>query len=207
MHVALGLLAKKAFCSWICPIGTLSEMLAALSRRLFRRTLSLPRLLDLPLRSLKYLLLAFFVHAVFWEMSPQSVVDFLDSPYTRAAAGDARAARRDPGAVAARRAARRLRGARGRSLRLGDAARPRRGRLAELDHERGVRATGACDRLACLRPRPGPGPEPGGVGSGRDARSSCGLLERRGPAGMPARRDAPRGATLARGVRLRWRCG
>ncbi len=149
MHVALGLLAKKAFCSWICPIGTLSEMLAALSRRLFRRTLSLPRLLDLPLRSLKYLLLAFFVHAVFWEMSPQSVVDFLDSPYNRVAEGDARAARRDPGAVAARRAARRLRGARGRSLRLGDAARPRRGRLASsITNEEYARRVRAIDSPA-----------------------------------------------------------
>jgi NAD-dependent dihydropyrimidine dehydrogenase PreA subunit len=81
----LGLVAKKAFCSWACPIGTLSEALAALSRRVFRRTLSLPRLLDLPLRSLKYLLLGFFVYAVFFQMGPGAVADFLDSPYNRVA--------------------------------------------------------------------------------------------------------------------------
>jgi NAD-dependent dihydropyrimidine dehydrogenase PreA subunit len=79
------LLAKKAFCSWVCPIGTLSEALAGLSQRLFRRKLRLPRLLDLPLRSLKYLLLAFFVHAVFFAMDPAAVADFLDSPYNRVA--------------------------------------------------------------------------------------------------------------------------
>lgn len=83
--IALGLLAKKAFCSWVCPIGTLSELLASLSRRLFRRKLGLPRALDLPLRSLKYLLLAFFVHAVFFRMGPAAVADFLDSPYNRVA--------------------------------------------------------------------------------------------------------------------------
>jgi NAD-dependent dihydropyrimidine dehydrogenase PreA subunit len=83
--LATGLLAKKAFCSWVCPVGTLSEMLAGLSRRLFRRTLALPRCLDLPLRSLKYLLLAFFVHAVFFQMDPLAVADFLDSPYNRVA--------------------------------------------------------------------------------------------------------------------------
>jgi len=83
--LALGLVAKKAFCSWVCPIGTLSEVLASLSRRLFRRRLGLPRLLDLPLRSLKYLLLAFFVYAVFFQMSPAAVADFLDSPYNRVA--------------------------------------------------------------------------------------------------------------------------
>jgi NAD-dependent dihydropyrimidine dehydrogenase PreA subunit len=83
--LALGLLAKKAFCSWVCPIGTLSEVLAGLSQRLFRRKLRLPRPLDLPLRSLKYLLLAFFVHAVFFEMDAGAVADFLDSPYSRVA--------------------------------------------------------------------------------------------------------------------------
>jgi polyferredoxin len=83
--LGLGLLAKKAFCSWVCPIGTLSEMLARSSRRLFRRRLSPPRLLDLPLRSLKYLLLAFFLYAVFFQMGPEAVADFLDSPYNRVA--------------------------------------------------------------------------------------------------------------------------
>jgi polyferredoxin len=83
--LGVGLLAKKAFCSWVCPIGTLSETLAMLSQRLFRRKLRLPRPLDLPLRSLKYLLLAFFVHAVFFAMGPAAVADFLDSPYNRVA--------------------------------------------------------------------------------------------------------------------------
>jgi polyferredoxin len=83
--LGLGLLAKKAFCSWVCPIGTVSERLAGLSERLFRRKLRLPRLLDLPLRSLKYLLLAFFVYAVFFSMDARAVLDFLDSPYNRVA--------------------------------------------------------------------------------------------------------------------------
>jgi NAD-dependent dihydropyrimidine dehydrogenase PreA subunit len=83
--VGISVLAKKAFCSWVCPVGTLSEILASLSRRLFRRRLGLPRVVDLPLRSLKYLLLAFFVYAVFFQMGPAAVADFLDSPYNRVA--------------------------------------------------------------------------------------------------------------------------
>jgi polyferredoxin len=83
--LGMGLLAKKAFCSWVCPIGTLSEMLGALSRRVFRLKLGLPRVLDLPLRSLKYLLLAFLVYAVFFQMDARAVADFLDSPYNRVA--------------------------------------------------------------------------------------------------------------------------
>jgi polyferredoxin len=85
LALLVGVLAKKAFCSWICPIGTLSEMLADASRRLFRKKLALPRFLDLPLRSLKYLLLGFFVYAVFFQMGPAAVADFLDSPYNRVA--------------------------------------------------------------------------------------------------------------------------
>jgi polyferredoxin len=85
LALASGLLLKKAFCSWICPIGTLSELLATLSRRLVRRKLRLPPLVDRPLRSLKYLLLAFFLYVVFFQMGPQAVADFLDSPYNRLA--------------------------------------------------------------------------------------------------------------------------
>jgi polyferredoxin len=83
--VGTSVLAKKAFCSWGCPVGTLSEALASLSRRIFRRKVGLPRFLDLPLRSLKYLLLAFFVYAVFFQMGRTEVRDFLDSPYNRVA--------------------------------------------------------------------------------------------------------------------------
>lgn len=80
-----GFLLKKACCSWVCPVGTLSEMLASAGRRLVRRTLSLPRWLDLPLRSLKYLLLLFFAWAIFVTMTGTQAADFLDSPYNRVA--------------------------------------------------------------------------------------------------------------------------
>ena len=53
--LAVSFLLKKAFCSWLCPIGTLSESLWMLGRKLFRRNLTLPRWLDYPLRSLKYI--------------------------------------------------------------------------------------------------------------------------------------------------------
>ncbi len=82
---ATGVLLKRAFCSWVCPVGAISEALAALSRRLFRRKLALPKWLDYPLRSLKYLLLFSFASAIFWKMSAHDVAFFLDSPYNRVA--------------------------------------------------------------------------------------------------------------------------
>src|SRR5215471_20266889 len=62
--VAMSFLFRKAFCSWLCPVGTISEYLWQLGRKLFRRNIHPPRWLDLGLRGLKYLLLAFFVWAV-----------------------------------------------------------------------------------------------------------------------------------------------
>ncbi|MGA9671567.1 MAG: 4Fe-4S binding protein [Terracidiphilus sp.] len=74
------LLVKKSFCSWLCPVGTVSEYLWKFGRKLIGRGLTLPRWLDLPLRSLKYLLLAFFVFIVF-TMSTEDLGDFLGSPF------------------------------------------------------------------------------------------------------------------------------
>ena len=44
----MSLVLKKAFCSWLCPVGTLSEHLWNLGRRVFGRNLRLPKWLDFP---------------------------------------------------------------------------------------------------------------------------------------------------------------
>ena len=78
--LAMGLLLSKAFCSWLCPVGTLSEALWKVGHKYFRRTLATPKWADYPLRSLKYLLLAFFVWAI-WKMDGPMLEGFLDSPF------------------------------------------------------------------------------------------------------------------------------
>ena len=78
--VATAFLFRKTFCSWLCPVGTISEYLWRLGHRLFRRNFRLPRWLDVPLRGLKYLLLAFFVWAV-TSMSAAEIAGFMRSPY------------------------------------------------------------------------------------------------------------------------------
>jgi polyferredoxin len=75
------LLVKKSFCSWLCPVGTFSEYLWKLGRKIYRRNFTIPFWLDLPLRSLKYILLAFFVFIVF-TMSQQQLGEFLKSPFS-----------------------------------------------------------------------------------------------------------------------------
>ena len=71
---------RKAFCSWMCPVGTVSEYLWKLGRLIFGRSFQLPRWADIPLRSLKYLVLSFFAYAVI-GMSAASIAEFLNSPY------------------------------------------------------------------------------------------------------------------------------
>ncbi len=78
--LAMSLLAKKAFCSWLCPIGALSERLWKLGRKIFGGNLRLPRWLDIPLRSLKYLLLGFFVFII-GSMSAATLHAFMYTPY------------------------------------------------------------------------------------------------------------------------------
>jgi polyferredoxin len=76
----MSLLLKKAFCSWLCPVGTLSENLWKTGRRLFKRNFTLPRWLDIPLRGLKYLLLAFFVFII-GGMTAEALEGFMATPY------------------------------------------------------------------------------------------------------------------------------
>jgi polyferredoxin len=78
--LAISFLLRKAFCGWLCPVGTFSEWLWRIGRRTFRRNVSLPRRADVALRSLKYLLLALFLYAVV-SMSVPAIRAFLDGPY------------------------------------------------------------------------------------------------------------------------------
>ena len=78
--VSIAFLFRKAFCSWLCPVGTISEYLWQLGKKLFRRNFRINRWVDIPLRGLKYLLLGFFVWAVS-SMAPPDIVAFMRSPY------------------------------------------------------------------------------------------------------------------------------
>lgn len=78
--LAIAFLLRKAFCSWLYPLGTLSEYFWRAGRKVFGRNFQLPRWLDLPLRGLKYLLLGFFAWAVA-NMPAEAITEFMRSPY------------------------------------------------------------------------------------------------------------------------------
>ncbi len=78
------LLGRKSFCSWFCPLGTLSEGLWKLGRRVLGRNFQLPGVFDWSLRGCKYALLGFFV-VVIMRMDTATIARFLESPYYRMA--------------------------------------------------------------------------------------------------------------------------
>ena len=78
--LAIAFLFRKAFCSWLCPVGTVSEYLGHLGKWFFGRNFALWKWIDIPLRALKYLLLGFFAWAIS-TMSADAIAAFMRSDY------------------------------------------------------------------------------------------------------------------------------
>ncbi|MDA8429640.1 MAG: 4Fe-4S binding protein [Geobacteraceae bacterium] len=83
--LVVSLLLRRSFCSWICPVATISECSWKSGFSRFRRNLRLPSRLDLALRCVKYLLLAFFVYSIAFAMSNDGLLDFIRSDYHKSA--------------------------------------------------------------------------------------------------------------------------
>ena len=78
--VVMSILLKKSFCSWLCPIGTLSENIGEFGKKLFGRNFGVWRWLDYPLRSVKYFLLVYLIYVVFFQMDKYSLVRTITPP-------------------------------------------------------------------------------------------------------------------------------
>lgn len=83
--IGVSLILRRSFCSWICPVGTLSELLWKSGFRLFSRNIRAPKWLDRLLRGTKYLLLFFFLYSIVYSMPPQAVNAFIYSDYNKIA--------------------------------------------------------------------------------------------------------------------------
>ncbi len=82
----ISLLYRRGFCGWICPVGTVSEAISNLGIKIFGRNFRIPGFLDLFMRSIKYLLLLFFLKIVVIDMNSASLMAFLQSPYYKVVA-------------------------------------------------------------------------------------------------------------------------
>jgi len=79
--VVVSLLLKKGFCGWICPIGTISQYVWMLGEKIFGRNFKMDRQYDIPVRSLKYLLMALFLVLIGIAMPPNMMVLFFIADY------------------------------------------------------------------------------------------------------------------------------
>lgn len=81
----VSLLLRRSFCSWICPVGTVSECAWKGGFHLFKRNFRLPRWLDIGLRGIKYLLMVFFIYSIALAMPPEAIQQFIYSDYHKVA--------------------------------------------------------------------------------------------------------------------------
>lgn len=79
-----GLLCKRAFCGWACPLGLAGEYLYKLRKRVIKREFLPPAWLDWPLRMLKYLLLAALLYIII-SMPSASIPHYLNGNYHKVA--------------------------------------------------------------------------------------------------------------------------
>ncbi|MGS0825697.1 4Fe-4S binding protein [Shewanella sp. 0m-8] len=79
-----GLLCKRAFCGWACPLGLAGEYLYKLRKRFVKQELLPPAWIDWPLRMVKYLLLLALLYIII-GMPSQSIPSYLNSNYHKIA--------------------------------------------------------------------------------------------------------------------------
>ncbi|GIU43999.1 iron-sulfur cluster-binding protein [Shewanella sairae] len=79
-----GLLCKRAFCGWACPLGLAGEYLYKLRKRFIKQELLPPAWIDWPLRMLKYLLLLALLYIII-GMPTMSIPGYLNSNYHKIA--------------------------------------------------------------------------------------------------------------------------
>lgn len=79
--IAVSAVAKKGFCGWICPVGTVSEYAWKTGRRVMGRNLTVQKHVDMALRSLKYILLGIFVFLIVIAMTPTMILLFIIADY------------------------------------------------------------------------------------------------------------------------------
>jgi len=74
--ILMSIIVKKSFCSHICPIGFLSEIISSAGFKI-----KINRWIAYALSSLKYLLLLFFLNVIIFQMDVEQISLFQESPY------------------------------------------------------------------------------------------------------------------------------
>jgi polyferredoxin len=78
--IIISIIFNKAFCSHICPVGAISELVSHISKKIH-----VNKYVYYLIVSIKYLLLAFFANIVILKLSVKSIEAFINSPYNKIA--------------------------------------------------------------------------------------------------------------------------
>lgn len=81
--ISSGFLFRRFFCSWMCPVGTVSEWVGSIGKKIFKKNFQMPKWISWFLYPIKYLLLAFFAGMVIFTMPVEVAQAFLFSPYNQ----------------------------------------------------------------------------------------------------------------------------
>jgi len=82
--VLVSFLFRRSFCSWFCPVGTLSEWAWKIGEFRMGKNFQMPTWLDVPLRTVKYVFLGFFAWVIL-KMPVSAMASFFESPYYKIA--------------------------------------------------------------------------------------------------------------------------
>ncbi len=83
--ICVSLLLKKGFCGWICPVGTISQWFWMAGERIVGKNFKIWRPADIFLRSLKYILMTFFILTIWVKMPAAALEAFFHSDYYKIA--------------------------------------------------------------------------------------------------------------------------
>jgi len=78
--LVIGLLFRKGFCGWICPVGFASNLAERFSLK-FKLLRRLPVWIDYPMFAPKYLIFFFFSFFIVLKMDTLTIEDFNNSPF------------------------------------------------------------------------------------------------------------------------------
>lgn len=78
--IAISFFLRRGFCSWICPIGALSELIYKAREKWLQSTVRLHWYIDFQLKALKYVVLGFFLFFLL-PMRPAALEKFINGSY------------------------------------------------------------------------------------------------------------------------------
>ncbi len=79
--LTLSFLWKRAFCGWVCPIGAISNLIERITKKMVKPKVleNLPKWIEVPLFTPKYLILFFFLYTILWQMDIRTIEAFEDA--------------------------------------------------------------------------------------------------------------------------------